>query len=312
NGLTNAPALTYSANAPPPITYTFTGPTSGTAGSPSSNFTVTPSAAYTGTVTITPTGSASSGLSPIVLTFTNSAVAQTFTVTPNTAGTLILTPTNNNGLTNAPALTYTVTNKPIALIQQTVASWTSGTSFQATFSVVPQSGSLLICAGGASTSQQESVTGISSTGATWHLAVASKVNFDDEIWYAEVGSNAGNVITITLNAVPAGWSVNCSEWSGILSGGELDVVASKHGNNNSLVTGSIAPPAGNRELIFGEARGSGTLSGPTNGFTALNTPNGGWQFDYKIVGNTSGSYSTGWSSSASIKWESEIAAFRGF
>ena len=87
-------------------TFTFTGPSSGNVRSASTNFTVTPNAIYFGTITITPTGAGSSGLSPIVLTF-SSASAQTFTITPTASGSITLTPTNNNGLSNPSNLTYT-------------------------------------------------------------------------------------------------------------------------------------------------------------------------------------------------------------
>jgi peptidoglycan hydrolase-like protein with peptidoglycan-binding domain len=83
-------------------TFTFSGPSSGTVNTASTNFTITPNNPYTGTITITPIG-----LSPIVKTFSNSSTAQTFTITPNTSGTITLTPTNNGGLTNPTSLTYT-------------------------------------------------------------------------------------------------------------------------------------------------------------------------------------------------------------
>jgi lysophospholipase L1-like esterase len=72
-----------------PSTFTFSGPSSGSINSASTNFTVTPDNLYTGTVTITPSGG---GLStPTVLTFTDSATPQTFTITPTAAGAVTLT-----------------------------------------------------------------------------------------------------------------------------------------------------------------------------------------------------------------------------
>jgi len=91
----------------PYLTATFTGPSSGNVNSASTNFTVTPDVAINGSITITPTGAGSSGLSPTVLTFSNSAVAQTFTITPLTSGSITLTVTNSVGLNNPAALTYT-------------------------------------------------------------------------------------------------------------------------------------------------------------------------------------------------------------
>lgn len=91
----------------PYITATFSGPSSGNVNSASTNFTVTPDVAVNGTITITPSGTGSTGLSPIVLTFSNSATPQTFTITPTTAGSITLTMTNGCGINNAAPLTYT-------------------------------------------------------------------------------------------------------------------------------------------------------------------------------------------------------------
>lgn len=95
------------------ITLAFDGPTSGYVDAESSVFTITPSSAYIGTVTITPSGSGSTGLSPIVLTFNNSAEPQTFTITPTVTGTITLTVTNNSNLTNPIAKIYTSNALPV-------------------------------------------------------------------------------------------------------------------------------------------------------------------------------------------------------
>jgi parallel beta-helix repeat protein len=94
--------------APVATGFTFTGPTSGSVNSASSNFTVTPNNSYTGTITITPTGTGSAGLSAKVLSFSNSSTAQNFTIVPTVAGNITLTATNNGTLTNPSNLTYTV------------------------------------------------------------------------------------------------------------------------------------------------------------------------------------------------------------
>ena len=88
-------------------TFTFTGPSSGSVNGASSNFTVTPNNPYTGTITITPSGTGSTGLSTIILNFSNSSIAQTFKITPGVAGTIILTPSNGGSLNNPTSLTYT-------------------------------------------------------------------------------------------------------------------------------------------------------------------------------------------------------------
>jgi hypothetical protein len=123
NSITTAPAVSSQTIACTVPTYTFTGPSSGTVNSTSGTYTVTPGPNYStgnigggepigfvGTITLSPTGSGSTGLVPVVLNFPNSAstTAQTFTVTPTATGTITWTPTNNGTLINPAALTYTV------------------------------------------------------------------------------------------------------------------------------------------------------------------------------------------------------------
>jgi len=92
--------------APAATTFNFTGPSSGSINSASTIFTVTPNNLYTGTITITPTGTGSTGLSAQVLTFSNSSAAQSFTITPTVTGSITLSATNNGSLTNPGNLTY--------------------------------------------------------------------------------------------------------------------------------------------------------------------------------------------------------------
>ena len=85
-------------------TYTFTGPSSGTVGLASSNFTLTPTGSYSGTITVTLSGGGLSGT--IVKTWSNSSAPQTFTITPTSVGTVTLTPSNSGGLTNPASKSY--------------------------------------------------------------------------------------------------------------------------------------------------------------------------------------------------------------
>ena len=95
---------------------TFTGPTSGTVGSPSTNFTITPSAAITDT--FTPSISTISGtFTPTTLSWSNSASAKTFTFTPSGAGTGNVGGSFGNG--------YTVTGLPIGFTASTTAPTTA-------------------------------------------------------------------------------------------------------------------------------------------------------------------------------------------
>ena len=101
----------------PGSSYTFSGPTGGTANVVSSNFTITPQVGiYTGTISIAVSGG---GLSTtITKTFTNSSAAQTFTITPtSSSSSVVLTPTATPALgTNPSPLTYAVTPASLSSI----------------------------------------------------------------------------------------------------------------------------------------------------------------------------------------------------
>ena len=105
--------------------YTLAGPSSGTVGSASSNFTVTPNGLSTGTIAITPSGG---GLStPIVLTFNGSSSPQTFTIDPPSSGTVTLTPTNGAGLADPSAVTYVASAGATTVLNDTFTG-TAGSS----------------------------------------------------------------------------------------------------------------------------------------------------------------------------------------
>lgn len=104
-GSASASSNSVTPAVPPATTFTFTGPSSGSVNSASTNFTVTPDNAYSGTITITPSGGGLS--SATVLVFSNSSAAQTFTITPTDSGTITLTPTNSGSLSNPSGLIYT-------------------------------------------------------------------------------------------------------------------------------------------------------------------------------------------------------------
>jgi len=110
NAIGNSSESSASNSATPFVaatSFTFTGPSSGSVRSASTNFTVTPNSTYYGTFTVTPSGAGSTGLSPVILTWSGTSSAQTFTITPTESGAITLTPTNSNGITNPANLAYT-------------------------------------------------------------------------------------------------------------------------------------------------------------------------------------------------------------
>lgn len=90
---------------PAATAYTFTGPTSGTVGFASGNFTVAANGILAGSVTVTP--SASNGtFTPSSVTLTESARSATFTHTAASAGARTITTTNNGSLTNPAGISF--------------------------------------------------------------------------------------------------------------------------------------------------------------------------------------------------------------
>lgn len=98
--------------APVPATgVTMSGPSSGTTGVASSNFTigVTPSGGpITGTVVVTPAdGGAGGTFTPTTVSLTTGSPTATFTYTPASTGAKTISVTNDGGLTNPSNITYT-------------------------------------------------------------------------------------------------------------------------------------------------------------------------------------------------------------
>lgn len=75
---------------------------------------VAPNGTFTGTITGTPSGSAATGLSPVVLTFSGPNTPQNATWMPTVTGTLTITWTNSGSLTNPGNSTITVNSALVA------------------------------------------------------------------------------------------------------------------------------------------------------------------------------------------------------
>jgi hypothetical protein len=106
-------------------TYTFSGPSSGGSGVPSTNFSVAlpVGGIVLGTVTVTPYDAGDGGtFTPTTVNLTTVAPAATFTYTPVSTGVKTLSVTNNGGLTNPGNLTYTAV-VPVHLLTTLNAYW---------------------------------------------------------------------------------------------------------------------------------------------------------------------------------------------
>jgi hypothetical protein len=105
-GLVDAQELSYQAYT---NLYTLSGPSSGTQGVESTNFTVAlpVGGIVSGAVTVTPSDGGDGGtFTPSTVDLTTVAPSQTFTYTPASEGTKTISVTNSGGLTNPGNLTY--------------------------------------------------------------------------------------------------------------------------------------------------------------------------------------------------------------
>lgn len=94
--------------AGPATALTLTGPTTGTVGTASSNFTVAANGSLSANVTVTPSSGGGGGtFSPATLTLTSAATSGTFTYTATTTGAKTISVTNSGSLANPSAVTFT-------------------------------------------------------------------------------------------------------------------------------------------------------------------------------------------------------------
>jgi hypothetical protein len=98
------------AGPPPPAatTYTLSGPSAGTVGAASSNFTVALPAGTTvaAPVTVTPHATGGGTFTPASVSLTTGAPSATFTYTPASAGTKAISVTNSGGLTDPTGISF--------------------------------------------------------------------------------------------------------------------------------------------------------------------------------------------------------------
>jgi hypothetical protein len=121
-GLTDPGDRTFTCVA---TTYTLTGPSTGSPGVPSTNFTVALPAGgvVPATVTVMPGDGGGGGtFTPTTVNLTTAAPSATFTYTPASTGAKTISATNNGGLANPAPLTYTATS-PVHLLNTLISYW---------------------------------------------------------------------------------------------------------------------------------------------------------------------------------------------
>lgn len=105
---------------------TLSGPSSGTNGVASTNFTVGANGTITGTVTVTPNDAADGGtFTPTSVAISSGTPTATFTYTPASVGVKTISITDDGGLTDATPLSYTsnaAASGPVAKILQQIGA----------------------------------------------------------------------------------------------------------------------------------------------------------------------------------------------
>jgi hypothetical protein len=192
-------------------------------------------------------------------------------------------------------------------------STATSSSFACTLSQTPTAGDLLILSY-VNSAQTPTVNSISGAG-TWFKAIGANGNAlaDDETWYDPNNTAGTTTITITLSGTSGATArANVSEWAGmqLTSSTLLDVAASStSGSAGTVTTGLLSPTTGLNELIIASYKGGNQATGPTNGFTAMNTSSAAAQEAYLIIPTTSGNVSTSWTQSAT-SYNTNIVAFK--
>lgn len=101
-------AVAYKDGATGATAVTMSGPSSGTAGSASTNFTIGANGTITGTVVVTPAdGGAGGTFTPTTVSISSGTPTATFTYTASSAGAKTISVTNNGSLSNPSNITYT-------------------------------------------------------------------------------------------------------------------------------------------------------------------------------------------------------------
>ena len=184
----------------------------------------------------------------------------------------------------------------------------AGSSCSVAFNSKNTAGNLIIVASDVGSGVH--VTSISDSEgnmyATATHAVASPGGNVAQVFYAQNIKGGANTVTITLSTTQYN-DLYILEYSGLATGGALDVTSTASGTSNSATSGAATTTAPN-ELIFGFGGGdSGTYSpGPL--FSARSTFDGDIAED--MIVNSSGSYTATASISVSAGWTMSMATFK--
>ena len=126
-GLSNPASSSYVASVSPATAVTMSGPTSGTTGAVSSNFTIEANGSITGTVVVTPSDAGAGGtFTPTSVSISSGTPTGTFVYTAASNGTKTISVANNGGLSNPSNISYTAA--AATALTSGLASLTSATN----------------------------------------------------------------------------------------------------------------------------------------------------------------------------------------
>lgn len=203
----------------------------------------------------------------------------------------------------------------IAFVRQSTAQ--TGSNGGALTITAATNGNCLVFFIGLSTNSQ-SVSSLSLTGATFSKAASGNTQRDCEIWYAPAVSGSGTSVTVNLSG-SATWYAVCAEFSGVATSSVQDGsgVDNAPSSGSTVATGNLTTTNANDVLVacYVGSTSHTVTTGPT-GWSRLNEQNGlgpptfSFGAAYDIVAAT-GTYSASWTLNGSLSNpELEIAALQ--
>ena len=190
-----------------------------------------------------------------------------------------------------------------------------------TLTSAPTNGNTLIAVISTRGNSANRVSSISETGAAWSfVSQATNTNgTTTEIWYAPNVSGASTTITIVQASLRSAAVV--IEYSGLLTSGSVDLIASTTGSSNSASTGTTATTNQMNELWIGGiglVNSGYTLGTPTNSFnsvanaasTSSTSGNNAKVYALERIATATGTANSGGTVSNSNQWSGAIATFK--
>lgn len=175
----------------------------------------------------------------------------------------------------------------------------------------PSAGNYLVLTRDSATTAFNDLSSITQTNVSWsRIGSVYSTNRKSEIWIGVVSASPGTGLTFgfTGGGISTMAGAHIAEYSG-LTGNVLNTATGSTGNSATPATASITPTGGASCAIIAICNSPGGVSsGPTNGFTNYPSATGNNRSAYLVVTSASGSYSTGYTYSASNAWDCLICA----